>query len=127
MRLSALLSALLVAALWANPQGIAYLCSMSGERGPTCCCGPETPDPDRIEAELERRDCCVAERTQSSVPAATADVTEDQAPQIAGLAPKPTTEVESVPRLVHLVAALARGPPQAIGPPPYLRNRSLLI
>lgn len=126
-RLTALLSAVLMAVLWASPQSIEYLCSMSGERRATCCCGPDSDHAETTEVQLERQGCCEIERSHANVSPALAP-TPDDADQVAtafGLSGE--YEHDGGCTAPEFVPTLARGPPQAIGPPAYLRNCRFLI
>lgn len=126
-RLITLLSAVLMTVLWAGPQSTAYLCSMSGERRATRCCGHDDGGHTEQGAELERPICCEIERKPTNVPPPLAtDVGEMQ--ELAGaLALRQERDSAQVPSPQVFVATLARGPPPGLGPPPYLRHCTFLI
>lgn len=126
-RLTALLSAVLMAVLWASPESIAYLCSMSGERRATCCCGPDTEHSEQAGAEVERASCCEVERTPAIASPALAPALDDSVHVATAFVCHQEHEHGGARAAPEFVPTLARGPPQAVGPPPYLRNCRFLI
>lgn len=118
---------MLMAVLWASPQSIEYLCSMSGERRTACCCGPDDEHAEEAGAKVEPPSCCDVERTPANASPALAP-THDDADRIA-TAPAFSQEYEhgGAYTAPELIPTLARGPPRAVGPPPYLRNGRFLI
>ena len=126
-RLTALLLVALVAVMWASPQSIEFLCSMTGQRGSTCCCGPHEKRAEAAGARVKRPSCCEVERTPASVSpalAATSDNGDDLAVAPGAGLRTDHSELCSAP---ELISTLPRGPPQAIGQPSYLRNCRFLI
>lgn len=125
VRLLALISALVLASLWASPRGVAYLCSMDGERRATCCCARDGEATEQDHGRIERAACCEVEReTASAAPGLAAG--QDEAVQLASVSRALSTDDNAPAASADVVPALARGPPRA-GPAPYLRNRRLLI
>jgi len=126
-RLTALLSAILMVVLWVSPESVAYLCSMSGERGTTCCCGPDAEHAEQSEDEVERPSCCKVERTPANASPALAPALDDADYVATALACRQIDEHLGARAAPEFVPRFARGPPHALGPPPYLRNCRFLI
>lgn len=126
-RLVAVLSALLVAILWVSPESIAYLCSMDGQKRSACCCAPDGEHAGRSHDEVERAACCEIERTPANVSPAVSPTTDDTNYLATASAWTPTRELGGPFTARDFIPTLARGPPQSIGPPPYLRNCRFLI
>ncbi len=126
-RLVALLSAVLVAALWVSPESIAYLCSMDGQTRAKCCCAPEGEHAEQVQDEVERATCCTVERSTASVSPAVVGNPADQGIQLATASWDLAHEHDAAFSATEFVPALARGPPRAGGPPPYLRHCRFLI
>lgn len=125
-RILALLSAVLVAVLWASPRGVEYLCSMDNQRRATCCCTPDGEHADRDHGRIERADCCEVKRDATVSPAVSPSG-HDEAVQLASVSQALGAHCDPLAPSADVVPASARGPPHAVGPPPYLRNCRLLI
>lgn len=89
--------------------------------------GEPAHDASLRHSEVEREDCCEVERSPSNVSPAVAPPTDDGDTHIASVGWVPTPDVGGALAGTTLALALARGPPQAIGPPTYLRNCHFLI
>ena len=126
-RLVALLSAVLLAMLWVSPESIAYLCSMDGEKRAKCCCAPDGEHAERSQHQVERATCCEVECTSANVSPAISPTIDDTSRLATAVAWTPTHELGGAVAARDFVPTLARGPPQAVGPPPYLRNCRFLI
>ena len=128
LQLAALFAALFVAVAWGSPASVEYLCSMSGERGTSCCCGPETEESDEGET-AQRPSCCETRAIAAQTPHATSPESELPslgAPEDAPLTSPAARQVFSPRSPVH--EGLARGPPPAhCASRTYLRHRTLLI
>lgn len=125
VRLLALVSALVLAVLWASPRGVAYLCSMDGARHATCCCAPKGDAAEHDQRQIERAACCEIDRDGASAAPGLVAAQDEDVP-LAPSSRAPSTDDDPPAASVDSVAGLARGPPR-VGPPPYLRNRRLLI
>lgn len=127
MRLLALLSAVLIAVLWASPRGLVYLCSMDGQRHAKCCCAPRGEEADSDHDRVERTACCDVERDTTNVSPAVAPSSQDDDRHLASASWTVGLDTDRMASSVDLVPALARGPPRAEGAPPYLRHCRFLI
>jgi hypothetical protein len=125
-RLMALLATVLMAVVWVSPMSVAYLCSMDGGRRATCCCAPDQEHAEPRHSEVERRDCCEVERTPGNMPSAVTPAGDDEHRQVATISWL-VAQADGSFSAATFVPRLPRGPPQAIGPPPYLRNCRFLI
>lgn len=127
VRLTALLSAVLMAVLWASPLSVAYLCSMDGERRAGCCCAPDGEDAECDDSKVQRQACCEVERSPANVASAVAPWADDAGLHLASQVWTRERGMAGGHAGTDFVPTLARGPPLGIGPPPYLRNCRLVI
>jgi len=128
-RLLALLMALAVLGPSTAAASIVYVCKMTGESGPRCCCKAKSTGKSgekRAPAEFERPACCAAHVTR------TADIPAIQhAPDLQVLPPA-LLETHPLLALAATQATSAAGlPPRSRAPPPrgpplYLENCTLL-
>lgn len=106
---------------------IVYRCRMTGSIGPKCCCSRAfAAKPAPCAPEVDRPDCCEAQRQDAS---ATAGTSSERVPSVGAAVLSLTLTIRELIALGGrdgLAAThLARGPPP-IGPPAYIENCSLL-
>jgi hypothetical protein len=80
-----------------------------------------------VQAEVERATCCEVQRSKASVSTAVVGSPADQGVQLAAASCHLTHEHDAAFSATEFVPPLARGPPRASGPPPYLRHCRFLI
>ena len=110
---------------------IAYLCSMSGEVGPSCCCASVDATHDAVQpdgtAKVERASCCDVQRYDAQAPLGTHERSQGYAG--AGVIGTVSSAVApaSLPAPCEASLSEPRGPPLSLGPAIFVQNCSFLI